>query len=91
MRYCLSMKIVSIDELKKNLSSFIDEVAAGERILITRRGRPVASLTGADVEHVHVGPRAGRGALRPVLKSATLGAYLHVLADDRRPRAGRSS
>lgn len=85
------MKTVSIDELKRNLSSLIDEAAKGERILITRHRRPVASLSRADLEHVHVGPRAGRGRLQPLLKSATRGAYLRVLAEDRRPGSGRAS
>ena len=85
------MKTVSIDQLKRNLSAFIAEAAGGEHIVITRHRRPVVSLTRADLEHVHVGSRAGRGALRPLLKSATKGAYLDVLADDRRTRAGRAS
>lgn len=84
------MKTVSMDELKRNLAAIVDEAAAGEHIVITRHRRPVASLTKADLEHVHVGARAGRGALRPLLKSATRGAYLEVLADDRRSRAGRA-
>lgn len=85
------MKTVSIDELKRNLSALLAEVAEGEHILITRHRRPVALLTRADLEHVHVGSRAGRGALRPLLRSATKGAYLDVLADDRRTPAGRAS
>ncbi len=85
------MKTVSIDELKRTLSTLVADAAAGEHILITRHGRPIASLTRADLEHVHVGARAGRAALRPLLRSATKGAYLDVLADDRRPRAGRAS
>jgi prevent-host-death family protein len=82
------MKIVSIDELKRKLASIIDEAAEGERIVITRHRRPVASLTRAGLEDVHVGRRASRGALRPLLKAATRGAYLEVLAEDRRPGAG---
>ncbi len=78
------MKTVSIDQLKRNLSSLVDEAAAGERVVITRHQRPVASLTRVDLEHVHVGVRAGRAALRPLLKAPTRGAYLQVLADDRR-------
>ena len=85
------MKTVPIDELKRKLSTFVAEAAGGEHIVITRHGRPIASLTRADREHVHVGSRAGRGALRPLLKAATKGAYLDVLADDRRPPASRAS
>ncbi|MET0850574.1 MAG: type II toxin-antitoxin system Phd/YefM family antitoxin [Candidatus Rokuibacteriota bacterium] len=87
--YCLSVKIVSIDQLKRNLSSLVDEAAAGERVVITRHRRPVASLIRADLEHAHVGRRAGRTALRPLLKAPTRGAYLQTLADDRRPDTPR--
>lgn len=81
------MKTVSIDELKRNLSALVAAAASGERIVITRHRRPVASLSRADLEHVHVGARAARGALRPLLDAATGGVYLDVLAEDRRPAA----
>jgi prevent-host-death family protein len=83
------MRTASIDELKRNLSAFVAAAAGGERILITRHGRPVASLTRADLEHVHVGAAAGRATLRPLFKAATRGAYLDVLAEDRRTPPGR--
>ena len=77
------MKTVSIDELRRNLASMIDEAGGGEHIVITRNRRPVASLRKADLDHdhVHVGARAGRARLRPLLKGTTKGAYLEVLAD----------
>lgn len=84
------MKTVSIDELKRNLSSFIDQAAGGARILITKHRRPVAFLSGADLEHVHVGPRFGRGGLKPLFRAPTRGKYLEVLENDRRPPGGRS-
>lgn len=83
------MKTVSIDELKRNLASLVAAAAGGERILITRHRRPVASLSQADLEHVHVGVLAGRASLKPLLRAATRGAYLEVLAEDRRPSGGR--
>ena len=83
------MKTVSIDELKRNLASMVDAAAGGEYIVITRHRRPVASLTKADLDHTHIGTRAGRGRLRPLLKGATKGAYLEVLDDDRRSGRGR--
>ena len=73
------MTTVSIDELKRNLSSFIDQAAAGARILITKHRRPVASLSAADQEHVHVGARFGRGALKPLLWAPKQGKYLGLL------------
>jgi prevent-host-death family protein len=82
------MKTVSIDELKRSLSSLVDEAAAGARILITKHRRPVAFLSAADMEHVHVGIRFGRGTLKPLLKAPTQGKYLEVLDSDRRPSTG---
>jgi prevent-host-death family protein len=83
------MKTVSIDELKRNLSSFVDQAAGGARILITKHRRPVASLSPADLEHVRVGMRFGRGTLKPLLKAPTQGKYLEVLGADRRPSGGQ--
>ena len=85
MKYHFTMKTVSIYELKRHLSSFVDQAAAGARILITRHRRPVASLSPADVEHLHVGSRFGRARLQPVLSAPTRGKYLEILDEDRRP------
>ena len=83
------MKTVSVDELKKNLSALLDEAAAGTPILITRHRRPVATLSAADMHHVHIGARFGRGPLKPLLRAATQGKYLEVLGEDRRGSSGR--
>jgi hypothetical protein len=83
------MKTVSIDELKRNLAALVAAAEGGERILITRHRRPVASLSRANLEYVHVGTLAGRASLKPLLRAATRGAYLEVLAEDRRPPGGR--
>jgi prevent-host-death family protein len=39
------MESVSLAGAKAHLSELIDRVAAGEPVLITRRGKPVAELT----------------------------------------------
>ena len=83
------MKTVSIDELKRNLSSFIDQASAGVRIVITKHRRPVAALSAADMEHVHWGTRVGRGKIKPLFRGPTQGAYLQALEDDRRPKGER--
>jgi prevent-host-death family protein len=88
-QYSLTMKTVSIDELKRNLSALIDQAATGPPILITKNRRPIATLSAADMEHVHIGPRFGRGTIKPLLRAPTQGKYLEVLDDDRRPPAGR--
>ena len=78
------MKTVSIDELKRNLSGFIERASAGERVVITKHRRPVASLGPAEIERVRVGRRVGRTSLRPLFECATSGEYLDVLLEDRR-------
>ncbi|MBI1737231.1 MAG: type II toxin-antitoxin system prevent-host-death family antitoxin [Candidatus Rokubacteria bacterium] len=82
------MKTVSIDELKRNLSSLVEEAAAGARIVITKHRRPVASLGAAGAEHLRVGARFGKASFKPLLRAPTAGKYLEVLAEDRRGTAG---
>jgi prevent-host-death family protein len=82
--YIPIVKTVSISELKRSLSALLEEAAQGRRILITRRKNPIASLTSSDLEHLHVGPKAGKASLKPFLRRANQGKYLEFLADDRR-------
>jgi prevent-host-death family protein len=42
-------KTYSVAEAKSGLSELLDRVEAGEEILITRRGRPIARVEGAEV------------------------------------------
>jgi prevent-host-death family protein len=39
------MAAVSISELKANLSAYLDQVKAGEEVIVTERGHAVARLT----------------------------------------------
>ena len=39
------MRTVSLAEAKAKLSEIVDKVEAGEEVVITRRGRPVAQIT----------------------------------------------
>lgn len=52
------MMSVGIRELKNNLSRYLRRIQAGERVLITDRGRPVAELRPpeleADLEEPHM-------------------------------------
>jgi prevent-host-death family protein len=41
---------VAISDLRANLKTYIDRAKAGERIVVTDRGRPVARLGPADEE-----------------------------------------
>jgi prevent-host-death family protein len=42
-------KTYSVAEAKSGLSELLDRVEAGEEILITRRGRPIARVESAEV------------------------------------------
>lgn len=76
------MKRVSIQDLKAQLSSTIDEAEAGAVILVTRHGTPVARL-GPAAGHGHRGAAAVSTRLRPAIRRNTKGRYLAVLDDDR--------
>jgi prevent-host-death family protein len=43
--YHAPMKIVNVHEAKTHLSRLLEEVAAGQEVVIARAGRPVARLT----------------------------------------------
>ena len=38
------MRTVNTRDLRDNLAEYLDTVEAGERVLVTRRGRPVAEI-----------------------------------------------
>lgn len=44
------MRKASISILKARLSQYVAAVKAGEEVIVTEHGRPVARLTGVDVE-----------------------------------------
>ena len=65
------MKEVGAYEAKTRFSSILDAVEKGDRISITRRGRPVALLVPAQEEKPQ--PASVIAALRALRKSVTLG------------------
>jgi len=77
------MKTVTMDDLKRNLSSLVSEAAAGEQILVTRHRRPVVTPSSAVRGDVHVGVHLGDG-VPPLLHRATQGRILEALRLDRR-------
>lgn len=78
------MKTVPLQGLKEQLSALVNEAEAGERIVVTRHGRPVAMLSSAATPNLSIGVRFGKGSLRPLFtKPATKGRYLAVLEADR--------
>jgi prevent-host-death family protein len=44
------MRRVSVREARENFRSLLDDVAAGEEILVVRRGKPIARLVPAGEE-----------------------------------------
>ena len=46
------MKIATVSKLKASLSEYLREVKAGEEVLVTERGRPIARLTPAGISAV---------------------------------------
>jgi prevent-host-death family protein len=81
---------VGVRELKARLSAYLRRAAAGERLTITDRGRPVAVLgpllSGADlsigVEEGWITPATESG-LRPTIRHSAERSVLAVLDEDR--------
>lgn len=48
------MKTVSVREAREQIGSLLDAVSAGENIVITRRGKPVAKLTSLNIEETRL-------------------------------------
>jgi prevent-host-death family protein len=56
---------VGIRELKNGLSKYIDRVEAGEEMIVTDRGRPVARLSPIDAAHDRLAELVAAGVVRP--------------------------
>ncbi len=80
------MHAIPIQDLKSNLSAYIAMAEAGEAIVITRHGRPIARLTTTDSAHTRVGARFGKGSLAPAHLGGLGGRALKALDEDRRDR-----
>lgn len=93
------MKRATITEAKNGLSALIDQVKAGETILITDRGTPVARLTPADTVEDDEGRlarleragliRRGTGDVRrilemPLARTVDGSSVVELLLEDRR-------
>ena len=57
------MTSVGSFQAKTHLPQLLDRVANGERIMITKRGKPVAMLVPAEAEHVQSAAEIGRAML----------------------------
>ena len=79
------MRDVGAFEAKTHLSALLDDVAAGETVMITRRGRPVARLVPVDgrerrAADGHRGAREAGDALR-VLRARFGGATVEEILE----------
>lgn len=52
-------------DLKNNLSRYLDRVRAGEEIIVTEHGRPVARLSAMDQPSDRLAALIASGAVRP--------------------------
>jgi prevent-host-death family protein len=78
------MKPIGAFEAKTHLSELLDLAAVGERITITRRGKPVAMLVPA-VEEPALTPAEAAASLRELRRGVTLdGISLRELIEEGR-------
>ena len=61
------MRTLTLAEIKSHLSAVVDQVIAGEEIVITRRGRPVARIIAEPVQ-----PAADAAAIAAELRAFVL-------------------
>ena len=81
---------VGIRELKAHLSEYVGKAAAGERIVVTDRGKPVAQLSALDdlstlergIEEGWITP-ARRSGLEPIVPYKSGRSTADVLDEDR--------
>jgi prevent-host-death family protein len=69
MVHYMVMMIVNIHEAKAKLSEFLDLAAAGERVLICKRNRPVAELRAVESARTEPRPIGLASGLLPVPES----------------------
>lgn len=80
-----AMLKVSVTEAKNRLSALLDGIERGEDVIITRRGRPIARLTGLSPGHNAVRARQEIADLRAASRNLTLGGVsVRDLIDERR-------
>jgi prevent-host-death family protein len=77
------MKYVSINDLKRNLSGYLEQAVKGEPIVVTKHRRPWAKLSAVDTNHVWEGSRFGKADLGPVLTTPLPESAWRLLDEDR--------
>ena len=74
------MKIASVTQAKNGLSALLQEIERGESVLITSRGRPIATLAPYDPEDLGdeelLAEMVARGVVRPRRKKLDVDRFL---------------
>ncbi|MCY3694850.1 MAG: type II toxin-antitoxin system prevent-host-death family antitoxin [Chloroflexi bacterium] len=74
------MKIASVTQAKNGLSALLQEIERGESVLITSRGRPIATLAPYDPEGLGdealLAEMVARGVVRPRRKKLDVDRFL---------------
>lgn len=68
------MSAVSVSELKANLSAFLDQVKAGQEVIVTERGHPIARiapLTRSGASAAEHAAMIRAGVIRPARRRPT--------------------
>jgi prevent-host-death family protein len=82
MNVATSQSRVGIRELKNGLSGYIDRVRAGEEIIVTDRGRPVARLSSLDQATDQLAELIAGGIVRPPTSARRRPPRPRILAKD---------
>lgn len=79
------MQTVNLADAKARLSQLVDLAARGETVCITRRGKPVARLTGIDLPRKPIDVEALRALVRSVPEQPESAAdFMRRMRDDAR-------
>lgn len=81
--YIFLMKLISLKDLKENLSQWTEEAAKGTAIQVTRYNKPYVFLLGVQSPSLHIGKSAGTATLRSAASAASKGKFHAVLKEDR--------
>ena len=71
MTIATSQVEVGVRDLKNNLSRYLDRVQAGEEVIVTERGRPIARLAALDHSMDRLAELISTGVVRPAKRIAS--------------------
>ena len=77
------MQTITVRETRERLSSLLDAVAAGEEVMILRRGKPVARLSPPQPEAIRFIDRSELRASLPQSKETAAAVVRHLREEER--------